>query len=119
MRTLVLSVSGRTTLDISGNGTVQLGPAVPGHVWYPNAVSIFQTGNFPSAVNGTPVVNIYAGNGTSSGDLVDTAYQVLGAASSVIDGQVLYPGQNVFAVFSFCNPGATVTLNVNGTRSVP
>ena len=37
----------------------------------------------------------------------------------MIAGKALYPGQQVYAVWSNAEPGQTATLAVNGTRQVP
>jgi hypothetical protein len=116
MRSLSLTTSQNATLDSSGNGTVQAGPASPGEVWYPTSVSISSTGDQPS---GDATCYVYAGETVAQWTFVDATYNVLGAASSLIAGKVLYPGQYVQAVFTGANPGATATLVVTGTRTVP
>jgi hypothetical protein len=121
MRTLALSgISAQVTLNGSGNGTAQVGPRTPGHIWYPQSVTISMLGGFP-AVSGTntPICSIYAGAGTNAGNLVDATYQVLGASSSMVQGQALYPGQSIFAVWLWGNPGVLATLNVFGSRQCP
>jgi hypothetical protein len=120
-RTLNLSQSASVTLDSNGNGTVSVGPGVPGHIWMPQSVTISQTGAFPETGNSAeiPIVSIYSGNSTDAANLVDATYQVLGAASSVISGQVIYPGQNISAVFQYGNAGALATITVSGSRQVP
>jgi hypothetical protein len=55
------------------------------------------------------------GSNQSGAILVDATYQVTGAASSLISGQVLNPGQYVFAVFVNCIANAIITMTVNGT----
>lgn len=116
MRTLTLAASASVTLDGSGNGTAEVGPSLPGEVWSPQSVNISMTGDAPT---GVATCFIYAGNGTSQADFTDSTYSVLGAASSVISGKTLYPGQVVTAVWAGGNPGATATLAVNGSRTVP
>jgi hypothetical protein len=120
-RTLSLSQSASVTLNSNGNGTVSVGPGTPGHIWMPQSVTISQTGAFPATGSASmiPLVQIYAGNTQNASDLVDATYQVLGAASSVISGQAIYPGQTISAVFQYGNPGATATITVSGTRQVP
>ena len=116
-RTLSLSQSVIGTTNGSGNGTISLGPSSPGSVWFPLSTTIFMAGSFP-VVSGsnTPIVSIYTGGLVSPDNLVDATYQVLGASSSMISGQTLYPGQYIFAVWAFGNPNAQITLNVYGTR---
>lgn len=62
---------------------------------------------------------IYAGNGISSAYFVDSTYNVTSAGSSLIAGQTIHPGQQVFAVWSAGPPNQTATLVVSGTRRVP
>jgi hypothetical protein len=118
-RTLSLNASTTGTTDGSGNGTLSVGPAAPGTIWYPVTTTIYMSGTYPSVTgSNTPICSIYVG-GTASWNLVDATYTVLGAASSVITGQVLYPGQNIYAVWQYGNEDATITLNISGTRKVP
>jgi hypothetical protein len=116
-RTLTFTRTASVTLDSNGNGTVSLGPSVPGEVWLPDSCSISATGSIP--VTGTPVLFLYAGEGVSAGSFVDSTYNVTGASSSMISGKTLYPGQQVFAVWSGGPPGQVATLVVKGTRKVP
>jgi len=116
MRTLSLTMPANATLDGSGDGTVQIGPGNPGEVWYPTSVSISSTGDQPS---GDATCYVYAGEQIAQWTFVDATYNVLGAASSLIAGKVLYPGQFVWAQFTGANAGATATLVVTGTRTVP
>lgn len=116
MRTLTFTRSAVITLDGTGGGIAELGPTLPGEVWQPSSAAISMTGNAPA---GVATCLLYAGNGVSASTLVDSTYQVTGAASSMLSGQVLYPGQQVFAVWSGGNPGAIATLTVTGTRTVP
>jgi hypothetical protein len=119
-RTLNLSTSVTGTLNGSGNGTLQIGPSSPGNVWYPTSVSIYMTGSFPTVSgSNTPIVSVYCGAAATPNNLIDATYQVLGASSSMITGQVLYPGQYIFAVWQFGNSDAAVTLNVYGSKQVP
>lgn len=116
-RTLSLTATASAVLDGNGNGTVEVGPAVPGEVWSPASTSVTCTGSIPAT--GSPTVFIYAGNGISAATFVDSTYNVTSAASSLISGQKLYPGQQVFAVWSAGPPNQTATLVVSGTRQVP
>lgn len=116
-QTLSLAANASVVLDGDGNGTAEVGPAVPGEIWSPGSVSISCGGAIP--VSGTPEVNIYAGNGISRGSFIDATYNVTGASSSMIAGKTLYPGQEVWAVWTDGPPGQTATIAVNGTRQVP
>jgi hypothetical protein len=120
VRTLSLTRSASVTLGAGGSGTAQLGPSLAGEEWYPESVSISCTGNQPTPV--APAIatcSIYAGNAANNSTFVDATYQVLGASSSMISGQVIYPGNQVLAVWANCNAGQVATLTVNGTRKVP
>jgi hypothetical protein len=120
MRTLYLNVSVTGTLNSSGNGTVSTGPKFTNEIWFPTSVSITQSGNIPTPTAPTVATTyIYAGNAVGANSLVDGTYQVLGASSSMINGQAIYPGAEIFAVWSNCNSAATVTMNITGTRRMP
>jgi hypothetical protein len=120
MRSLSLNRSASVVLDVNGNGTAALGPSFPGESWLPVSTSISCTGNQPTPT--APAIAtcfVYAGNAVNNSTFVDATYQVLGASSGMIDGQVIYPGTQVYAVWSNCNPGQVATLTVNGKRNVP
>lgn len=117
MRTLSLTRSLTITLDGTGAGTAQLGPASPGERWLPSQVSVSCS---EAVTQGTCQADIYIGpaatqpnrvDGTFSGDTGDT--------SSAVAGQVIWPGSYLFAVWSNGVPGALATVLVNGTREVP
>ena len=117
MRSFSLTVSASVTLDGTGAGTVALGPQFPRERWLPESTSISCTGTIPTT--GTPTVSIYAGYGVAPGTFVDSTYNVTSGASSLISGQTLTAGQQVFAVWSGGPPGQVATLTVAGTRQVP
>lgn len=117
MRTLGLNRPLTITLNASGNGTAQLGPASPGEVWRPTSVQISSGGTVTVATLATCF--IYAGALADASHLVDTTYNVFGAASGIISGRVIYPGQFVFAVWKGAAALASATLVVSGTRTVP
>lgn len=117
MRTLTLTRTASVTLNGSGAGTVQLGPASPGEVWHPAQVSVSCSA---VVTTGTCQANIYAGaavgqstfkDGTFSGDTGDT--------TDAVGGVQLHPGEYVFVVFSGGVPGAVGAVLVAGTRTVP
>lgn len=120
MRTQPLTRTASVTLNGSGAGTAQLGPSLPGEKWYPASVSISCTGTQPApAAPAIATCSIYAGSAPASPAFVDATYQVLGASSSMISGQVIYPGMLIFAVWANCDAGQVATLTVYGTREVP
>lgn len=101
-------------LDGSGNGTASAGPQIANETWAPDSVYIAASGGIPTGAN--PATCTIFG---PLGNQVDATYQVTGAASSMITGQRVHPGQVISAVFANCNPGSTATLTVSGTRTVP
>lgn len=118
MRTLNLTAVANVTLDGNGNGTAQIGPQNTNEVWAPTSVSISCTGSLVS-ITGISTCFIYAGAYAGQPTFVDSTYNVLGAASSLISGQSLYPGQYVFAVWTNGPPDARATMVISGTRTVP
>jgi hypothetical protein len=113
-RTVTLRVKASTTLDGSGNGTAEAGPAVPGEIWYPSAVAVKCSSNTNEAIAKT-----YVGNQVSDATFADgTTWGSTGDSTSNVTGP-LYPGQQVFAVWTGGDPGATATVTITGTRSVP
>ena len=90
MRTLSLSRPLTLKLTSGGNGTLQLGPDVPGETWYPGSVAITSTGVTTVATLAT--CTIYAGNAPTPANFVDATYNIFAAASSIIAGQVIHPG---------------------------
>lgn len=116
---LASNVSGtiaNSTLSIS------TGPRFQGEVWFPESVSISCTGTQPTPVApNIAICNIYTGISVNGGTFLDGTYQVLGASSSMIAGQTLYPGQLIIAVWTNMtgSNGQVATLTINGTKRVP
>ena len=107
------------TLDVNGNGVASIGPRF-NQVWSPTTCSIQSTGTIPANGAGNPATcTISVGFMPSGSTFVDSTYQVTGAASGIIDGQTVYYGQQIFATWANGNPGATATLTVNGTMTIP
>lgn len=112
--TVPLAVSASVTLDGSGNGTVTLGPQLPGVAWSPSScavlvqpvsatvVSQFQLYNGP-AQPGNFIGGTYTGDSNSTGLTVPPMY-----AGAVLTG-----------VWSGGNPGATATMTLTGTQAIP
>ena len=115
--TLTLTRTASVTLDGTGAGSAQLGPSSPGEVWRPAQVSVSC-----SAVvqTGTCEASIYAGAGIGQGAFVDGTFSGdTGDTTDAIAGELLRPGQYVFAVWTGGVPGALATVRVSGSREVP
>lgn len=116
MRTRPLNRSVAVTLNGSGAGQAQIGPALPGEVW--------QVPGLTAAVSASSNTNeatgkIYAGGGVSGSTFVDgTTWGSTGDSTSKFANPV-YAGQQVFAVWTGGDPGAIATLVITGTRQVP
>jgi hypothetical protein len=118
VRTLNLLVVANVTLDGSGNGTAQAGPSHTNEIWYPTSVSITCSGSL-TGITGISTCFLYNGAYANQVTFVDSTYNVLGASSSLISGQSLYPGQQVFAVWTNGPALAQATMVISGTRTVP
>lgn len=117
IQALSASVVGST--NGSGSGTLSVGPSTPGTIWYPQSVSFSMTGSFPTVTGSNiPLVQIYIGS-TNASSLIDSTYNVLQNSSSMISGQVVYPGTLIYAVWQYGNDNAAITFNVYGKRQVP
>lgn len=120
MRTQPITRSASVVLNSNGSGTASLGPTITNEQWQPASVSISCTGNQPTpTAPNIATCSIYAGTFEGSPTFVDSTYQVLGASSSMIAGQVIYLGQLIFATWANCTAGTIATITVNGTRTVP
>lgn len=120
-RTLSLSSTATGTVANS-TVTVSIGPRFQGEIWFPESVSISCTGTQPTpAAPNIATCNLYVGFAANNSTFLDGTYQVLGASSSMISGQSLYPGQLVLAVWANMtgSNGQAVTLTINGSKQVP
>jgi hypothetical protein len=111
------SLSASVTLDGTGAGTAQLGPSITNEQWQPAQVSVNCSAN---VTTGACQANVFCGShvgqdtykdGTFSGDSGDS--------TDAVSGEILWPGQYVFVVWSAGVPGATATMRVTGSRVVP
>lgn len=122
MREYPFTASATGTVTAAGSVTVSVGPSFPREKWLPASVSISCTGNQPTpAAPNIATCSVYAGSFVNSSTFVDETYQVLGASSSMIDGQIIYTGSQVFAVWANMtgSAGQTVTVTVSGARQIP
>lgn len=111
------SVYSETILAGGGAGTLQLGPFF-NETWYPAVCNISMTGSIPSSGN-PATCTISVGFAPAGAQFIDSTYQVNGAATDSFQGQPVYYGQYIFATWANANPGATVALSVNGTKTIP
>lgn len=111
-RTLSLQTYVTVTLDDSGNGTVQLGPNVPGVTWTVSQVACFSTS---TATN--PVFNLYLGDPLPSNFMGGTFSGSNDANTGL--ATVLSQGQYFTGQWVGGDPGATGTFTVLGTQAVP
>ena len=120
MRNLYLNVTVSGLTNSAGNGTVSTGPQHTNEIWFPSSVSITASGTQPTPTAPTiATCSIYAGSSVGATTYVDGTYQVLGASTSLIGGQLIYGGNQIFAVWANCNSAETITLNVTGYRQMP
>lgn len=113
MPTAPLNVTVTGVLDGSGNGVLSATPRF-GQTWRPTIASTFMSGSIPSDGESSTCV-LLIGMNVNAATQIDSTYQVTGAASDSLTGQVVYPGQSVFAQFTNGNPGAAVTMTLTGT----
>ena len=98
-------------LNANGSAILRLGPSNAYQVWQISSVAINCDVSSPN-----PVVSVYNSNNPSSQFLGGT-YN--GAQNSANINATLYTGQQICAVFTGGQVGATVTLAVQGTVNVP
>lgn len=111
--TAPLSTFKFVTLDASGNGTVSLGPTGFGELWTQIVVSVHASTNIAEAT-----CRVYTGPSADAQYLSDaTTNGSTGDASSSIPPAVP-TGQNITAVWSGGDPGATAYLTLSGVRLV-
>ena len=117
-RQLNLTAIANVTLDHDGNGTALIGPNNTNEVWAPTSVSINCTGSL-TGITGISTCFLYCGAYVGLGTFVDSTYNVLGASSSMINGQSLYPGQYIFAVWINGPANQQASMVISGMRTVP
>ena len=108
-----LTETGDTTLDGDGNGTAKLGPTGNGEVWTPASVSVICSSNASEAT-----CALYAGTSPTAPYFKDLS--VDGSTGDATDRcNVPVPkGSYVWAVWTGGDPGATATVNVDGTKAI-
>lgn len=119
MRTLTLSATASVKLDANGNGTAQIGPSHTREVWRPTLVSV-NANEAAGTITDEASCKVYCGSVIASFSYVDgTLSGSTGDSTASVAGQALYPGQYVSAVWAGGDPGAQVSMNITGTRTVP
>lgn len=114
MRTLNLTAIATCTLDGSGNGQAATGPTGTREAWQPATAAVSASSNTSEAT-----AKVFAGAQVGQGTFVDgTTWGSTGDSTNSFT-QPVYPGQQVFAVWTGGDPGATATLVVSGTRTIP
>lgn len=116
MTTSPLNENGQVTLDGSGNGTLRMRPSGGQETWQPSAVSVKASSATAEAqcriYIGPSATDPYFVDGTLSGSTGDSTDRVAGMTADT-------HGSYLWAVWSGGDAGATATMIVNGTRSVP
>ncbi len=116
MQAVPLNESGHVVLDGSGNGTLKMVPHGGGEIWLPAVVSVKA-----SSATAEAACRIYAGasaidqnfvDGTRSGSTGDSTTNIAGY-------QIDTHGNSLWAVWSGGDAGATATMQVNGTETLP
>ena len=113
MTTLTLTETTDVQLDNSGNGNAKLGPYGPGEVWTPSNVSVICSSNASEAQ-----CKVYAGPAATPSYFKDIT--VDGSTGDATDkcNLPVPKGWYVWAVWTGGDPGATATLNVDGTKTI-
>ena len=99
------------TLNASGNATVKLGPIGGSVVWTPSSVSVICSSNVTESN-----CKVYAGPSATAQYFKDlTVDGSTGDATDRCNLPIPY-GSYVWAVWTGGDPGATCTVNVDGTQ---
>lgn len=114
MPQVTLTETVTVTLDGSGNGTVSTGPTGPNETWLPSNVSVICSTNVAEAT-----CKVYAGPAASPQWFKDIT--VDGSTGDATDRcNIPIPkGWFVWAVWTGGDAGATATLNVDYSKTVP
>jgi hypothetical protein len=103
-----------TTVLSSGAGTASIGPVSPRESWSVSTVGVQCSTN-----DNESICSIYVGpSGTTSYLLGNTNWGSTGDSDTGIT-QVLTVGQQITAVWSGGDSGATAYLSVIGTKTIP
>lgn len=108
--TTPLNSSGSVRLDANGNGIVALGPQGSA-VW---ALTVAAVSTSTSVK--VPQCSVYMGTSAVPANLVDGTFTGNLDSTDRVSGWPLLPGQQVWAVWSGGDAGATATLSIIGTE---
>jgi hypothetical protein len=106
-------LSATVVLDANGNGTVTIGPTIPGTAWQVSGVGVLVNGGV--AVN-VPTFTLYNG-GPAPGNFLGGSYTGSNDSDTGL-AITLTPGQILTGVWSGGDPGASATMSVNGTQTI-
>lgn len=110
---LTLNTSAFCILDGDGNGTASTGPNLPGVTWQPETVAVSCSTNITESI-----CSLYVGISPIAGSLIGTTSTGSTGDSDDI-GASVYTGQSIIAVWTGGDPGATATMSIFGTKTVP
>jgi hypothetical protein len=100
-------------LNAQGGGTVQVGPNVPGVVWFPSTAAVST-----STATNVPLAYLYQGISANASSLISATYT--GSADSTdLPGQPMYAGTLLICAWVGGDVGATATLSVFGSMQIP
>jgi hypothetical protein len=105
-------LSASVVLDVNGNGTVTLGPTIPGTTWNVTAQAVLVNNGVATNV---PTFLLYNG-AVSPGNLLGGSYT--GSNDSADFAVTLTPGQILTGVWSGGDAGMLATLSISGTQVI-
>jgi len=112
-QSVVLSVSAQVVLNGLGNGQVQVGPQIAGTSWQPVSCGVLVQ---PVSLTVVSQFLLYNGN-VAPANFIGGSYSGDNNSSSL--ALTLYPGSVLTGVWTGGNPGATATLTLTGTQTIP
>jgi hypothetical protein len=107
----VLNTGASVTLNASGNGTVYLGPTMPGVLW-----NVANVACFTSTAVSVPTFQLYSPS-VSATNFIGGSYS--GNQDSDNINIILYPGLQLIGVWTGGDSGAIATMSVYGTFTAP
>lgn len=118
MTTVTLNSYAPVTLDSSGNGTAQIGPASLRETWTVAMVHV-KTNQAPADIVNEAQCFVYAGPDTSDQYFVDsTSSGSTGDSTDSAGACPLAVGEYIWAVWQGGDAGAQATVRVTGTKDL-